>query len=124
MTGVSERLSAALADRYRIERELGAGGMATVYLAQDLKHDRLVAVKVLKPELDLEPARLRAMTAPQWQSPHGFVSTPTAGFGRVSIKNLVVHPLLINRRCWIETPRHPALVTRIRRTCAPLHTRS
>jgi eukaryotic-like serine/threonine-protein kinase len=46
-----ERLRASLADRYRIERELGAGGMATVYLAQDLKHDRKVAVKVLKPEL-------------------------------------------------------------------------
>ncbi|MDE3151188.1 MAG: serine/threonine-protein kinase [Gemmatimonadota bacterium] len=45
------RLSAALADRYRIERELGAGGMATVYLAHDLKHDRQVAIKVLKPEL-------------------------------------------------------------------------
>ncbi|MEO8139973.1 MAG: protein kinase [Gemmatimonadota bacterium] len=46
-----ERLRAALADRYRIERELGAGGMATVYLAQDLKHDRQVAIKVLRPEL-------------------------------------------------------------------------
>ncbi|HEV8357324.1 MAG TPA: protein kinase [Gemmatimonadales bacterium] len=46
-----ERLIAALADRYRIERELGQGGMATVYLAQDLKHDRRVALKVLKPEL-------------------------------------------------------------------------
>src|SRR5512138_1006730 len=45
------RLSAALADRYRIDREIGAGGMATVYLAQDLKHDRRVAVKVLRPEL-------------------------------------------------------------------------
>ncbi|MGA2382628.1 MAG: protein kinase [Gemmatimonadales bacterium] len=45
------RLSAALADRYRIERELGAGGMATVYLAQDVRHDRKVAVKVLRPEL-------------------------------------------------------------------------
>ncbi len=49
--GVNERLSAALAERYRIERELGQGGMATVYLAQDLKHDRKVALKVLKPEL-------------------------------------------------------------------------
>ena len=46
-----DRLTAALADRYAIERELGQGGMATVYLAQDLKHDRKVAIKVLKPEL-------------------------------------------------------------------------
>jgi serine/threonine-protein kinase len=46
-----ERLKAALADRYQIEREIGSGGMATVYLTQDLKHDRKVAVKVLKPEL-------------------------------------------------------------------------
>jgi len=45
------RLTEALADRYRIEKEIGSGGMATVYLAQDLKHDRKVAVKVLKPEL-------------------------------------------------------------------------
>ncbi len=52
MTGsTTGRLNTALADRYRIERELGAGGMATVYLAQDLKHDRHVALKVLKPEL-------------------------------------------------------------------------
>jgi serine/threonine-protein kinase len=48
---VAARLTAALADRYRIERELGQGGMATVYLAQDLRHDRQVALKVLKPEL-------------------------------------------------------------------------
>jgi serine/threonine-protein kinase len=48
---LDSRLSAALADRYRLERELGAGGMATVYLAQDLRHDRKVAIKVLRPEL-------------------------------------------------------------------------
>ena len=51
LTADAERLGAALADRYRIERELGAGGMATVYLAADLRHDRKVAIKVLKPEL-------------------------------------------------------------------------
>jgi len=46
-----ERLTAALSSSYRLERELGAGGMATVYLAEDLKHDRKVALKVLRPEL-------------------------------------------------------------------------
>ena len=46
-----DRLKTALADRYAIEHELGAGGMATVYLAEDLKHHRKVAVKVLRPEL-------------------------------------------------------------------------
>ena len=51
MTDPRSRLADALADRYRIERQLGAGGMATVYLARDLKHDRQVAVKVLRPEL-------------------------------------------------------------------------
>jgi len=49
VTETQTRLAAALSDRYRIERELGVGGMATVYLAQDLKHDRRVALKVLKP---------------------------------------------------------------------------
>ena len=44
-------LNAALTGRYEIERELGRGGMATVYLARDLRHDRRVAVKVLDPEL-------------------------------------------------------------------------
>ena len=51
MSASPEPLAAALGDRYRVERELGQGGMATVYLAQDLKHDRKVAVKVLRPEL-------------------------------------------------------------------------
>jgi len=47
----SERLRTSLSDRYRIEREIGSGGMAIVYLARDLKHDREVAVKVLDQEL-------------------------------------------------------------------------
>ncbi|HEY6061697.1 MAG TPA: protein kinase [Gemmatimonadales bacterium] len=51
MTAPLDRLAAALADRYKIERELGQGGMATVYLAEDVKHHRKVAVKVLRPEL-------------------------------------------------------------------------
>ncbi len=51
MTESAARLAASLADRYRIERELGAGGMATVYLAEDLKHHRRVAIKVLHAEL-------------------------------------------------------------------------
>jgi serine/threonine-protein kinase len=51
MSADTDRLNTALSGRYRIERELGAGGMATVYLAEDLKHDRKVAIKVLKPEL-------------------------------------------------------------------------
>ena len=51
MTPIPAALATALADRYRIERELGQGGMATVYLAEDLKHHRKVAVKVLRPEL-------------------------------------------------------------------------
>jgi len=51
VTDSFDRLKSALADRYSIERELGAGGMATVYLAQDLKHRRQVAIKVLDPDL-------------------------------------------------------------------------
>ncbi len=51
MTDTLSILTAALVDRYHIERQLGQGGMATVYLAQDLKHERRVAIKVLRPEL-------------------------------------------------------------------------
>jgi serine/threonine-protein kinase len=51
MPELLSRLQSALADRYRLEREVGAGGMATVYLAQDIRHARRVAVKVLRPEL-------------------------------------------------------------------------
>ncbi len=51
MSDTLDRLKAALADKYAIQYEIGAGGMATVYLAEDLKHHRKVAVKVLRPEL-------------------------------------------------------------------------
>ncbi len=69
-----ERLQEALADRYRLERELGRGGMATVYLAHDLKHDRDVALKVLHPELaaTLGPERFQReiRTTARLQHPH------------------------------------------------------
>ena len=71
---VSGRLSEALADRYRIERELGAGGMATVYLAYDLRHDRHVAIKVLHEDLGatLGPERFltEIKTTAKLQHPH------------------------------------------------------
>ncbi|MGI9628469.1 MAG: protein kinase domain-containing protein, partial [Longimicrobiales bacterium] len=51
MSDTIQRLNAALAGRYEVEREIGEGGMATVYLADDLKHERKVALKVLKSEL-------------------------------------------------------------------------
>ncbi len=51
MAEAVSRLNAALEGLYSIERELGEGGMATVYLAEDLKHHRKIALKVLKPEL-------------------------------------------------------------------------
>ncbi len=54
-----DQLTESFAGHYRIERELGTGGMATVYLAADVKHDRKVAIKVLKPEL-AAPAAHRA----------------------------------------------------------------
>jgi serine/threonine-protein kinase len=62
MTATIDRVATALADRYRIEREIGAGGMATVYLAEDLRHGRRVAIKVLHPELSavLGPDRFLA----------------------------------------------------------------
>ena len=50
MPEITSRLSTALADRYKIESHLGEGGIANVYLAHDLKHDRKVAVNVLRPD--------------------------------------------------------------------------
>jgi TolB-like protein/tRNA A-37 threonylcarbamoyl transferase component Bud32 len=74
MPELQSRLQVALADRYRIERELGAGGMATVYLAHDLKHDRKVAVKVLREELSASLGKERFLreikVAAALQHPH------------------------------------------------------
>jgi serine/threonine protein kinase len=63
-------LQVALADRYTIQRELGSGGMATVYLAEDLRHHRAVAVKVLRPELGPERFLQEIETAARFQHPH------------------------------------------------------
>jgi len=74
MTSPLDRLTAAIADRYRVIRELGAGGMATVYLAHDLKHDRDVAIKVLHPDLGVALGGERFLseirTTARLQHPH------------------------------------------------------
>jgi serine/threonine-protein kinase len=87
MSETASRLGDALADRYRLERELGQGGMATVYLAEDLKHHRKVAIKVLKPELAAMLGAERFVqeikTTAQLQHPHIlplFDSGEAAGF--------------------------------------------
>ena len=85
MTEPVTRLQGALAEHYRIERELGQGGMATVYLAEDLKHHRKVAVKVLRPELaaTLGPERFarEIEVAARLQHPHilGVLDSGQAG---------------------------------------------
>jgi serine/threonine-protein kinase len=74
MPDAYQRLVKALASRYRLERELGSGGMATVYLAADLKHQRQVAIKVLRPELaatlGAERFEREIATAARFQHPH------------------------------------------------------
>jgi len=80
------QLQTALADRYRVERELGRGGMATVFLAQDLRHDRPVAVKVLHPELaaTLGPERFQREIrfAARLQHPHILTVLDSGGIDR------------------------------------------
>jgi serine/threonine protein kinase len=86
VVALPEQLQSGLADRYRLERELGRGGMAVVYLAHDLRHDRPVALKVLHPELaaTLGPERFQReiKLAARLQHPHiltVFDSGETAG---------------------------------------------
>ena len=91
-----ERLAVALADRYRIERELGQGGMATVFLAHDLKHQRDVAIKVLHPELG---AALGAITtvAASLASPMTY-HRDTCGCATTS-RSRVRHPRSMSSAC-------------------------
>src|SRR5512147_1095582 len=90
MINATDRLADALRDRYRIERELGQGGMATVYLAHDLKHDRRVAIKVLRPELAAVIGAERFLreikTIANLQHPHilGLIDSGTAVTGHGS----------------------------------------
>jgi len=74
MPEIPDRLRSALADRYRLDRQVGQGGMATVYLADDLKHNRRVALKVLRPELAAALGHERFVReieiAAQLQHPH------------------------------------------------------
>src|ERR1044071_8277973 len=85
-------LETALRERYALERELGQGGMATVYLARDLRHDRNVALKVLRPELaaSLGPERfLREIRiAARLQHPH-ILPVHDSGEGQLSLDEAV-----------------------------------
>lgn len=105
-----ERLRAALADRYRIERELGAGGMATVYLAQDLKHGRRVAIKVLKPEVSAELATDRFLreirTTANLQHPH---IVPVFDSGEAEGQLFFVMPLIEGESLRARLDREGAL---------------
>ncbi len=81
---IDPRLSSALSDRYLLEREIGAGGMATVYLAVDLKHQRPVAVKVLRPELSATVGHdrfLRELTTTAGLRPPGILPLYDSGEG-------------------------------------------
>jgi serine/threonine-protein kinase len=82
------RLNRALEGRYRVERELGEGGMATVYLAQDERHDRPVAIKVLKPELAAVIGAERFLseikTTANLQHPHVLATLPARDQGHGS----------------------------------------
>ena len=69
MLDAPDRLQHALAGRYRLERELGRGGMATVYLAEDLKHRRRVALKVFHPDLAAQLGPERSHRAPPDRGP-------------------------------------------------------
>ncbi len=102
MSDAITRLNAALEGRYAIERELGEGGMATVYLADDLKHQRKVALKVLKPELaavvGAERPAPRPLLAASVGSPH---RTTRADNNRAYFKR--IHRVSARRRSLIRS---------------------
>jgi serine/threonine-protein kinase len=99
VTASLERLTTALADRYRVERELGQGDMATVFLAHDLHHRRQVALKVLRPELAAVIGAKRFLheitTTANLQHPH---ILPLHDSGTVDGTVFYVMPLLTPNR--------------------------
>ena len=115
------RLNAALEGRYAIERELGKGGMATVYVADDLKHERKVALKVLKPELAAVVGADRFLaeikTTANLQHPHVL---PLFDSGEASSVNANPH----SRRTVVGWPMSRPNRAEKRSTCAPFRTRT
>jgi len=113
MTPVIDRLTSALTDRYRVEREIGAGGMATVYLAHDLKHDRDVAIKVLHPDLGAALGGERFLTeirtTARLQHPH-ILPLLDSGGGTDCVRwvrgaSQLLH-LFITECCWHDRTGH------------------
>jgi serine/threonine protein kinase len=105
MTESFQRLAAALADRYTIERELGQGGMATVYLAGDLKHERQVAIKVLREDLAATLGSGRFLRdikiAAQLQHPH----SSRAPYSRSTGPSKIAAPRSARRAASASSPR-------------------
>ena len=120
MTATLERLQASLADRYTIERELGAGGMATVYLAHDIKHDRDVAIKVLHPDLGAVLGSERFLseirTTARLQHPH---ILPLLDSGEANGLLYYVMPLVTGEtlRARIERDRQLPIEDAVRLVC-------
>src|SRR5437773_9819288 len=111
MSDALEGLGAALAEHYAIERQIGAGGMATVYLARDLKHDRAVALKVLRPELaavlGIERFLSEIRVTAHLHHPHIlplFDSGQAGGLAYYVMPHVAVEPL---RQCVARRPRLP-----------------
>ena len=98
MNDVLARLTAALGTHYTVDRELGAGGMATVYLAHDIKHDRDVAIKVLHPDLGAALGGERFLseirTTARLQHPHILPLSSPKSSQRAGVEQLA-HVLLI-----------------------------
>lgn len=120
------RLTAALSDRYRIEREIGAGGMATVYIARDLKHDRAVAVKVLKPRLITWDAASSSLDTNEvsWRASQRLPQCRVAVFDHCVVAVLAANFVLMPRRqrigrekMWTDRSNHGLGIVPSRHMC-------